>query len=413
MSSFEVSNVAINIKLYKLLRFYHLFDPNSTDIFGYHFYRFTGIFITVFIQLFVLFGLLGCFMEMEDTINDIEQFIFIFVNLSNFLSVMKLCVFTYKAKNTWDLFDVTCIHFLKSEKCCKYRNEILEKVRNKSIKLTNFIFGFATMTFIIWTIYPLVVNLFLIKTDQNNLQRYQNIFNMRYPVTINTYNQYYFFFYTIEMIMGFFILYNSILIDTFLVSFCWVLIAQYEILSEAFGSIEYKDNTKDCSIKACDDFKSVLSDQRRLNLKLKLYYSIIWYVILTYVVLSSCSIITLTYSFIMTCISSTKSLPVLSIIKIIAPFSIVSFQIFLHCYFFGLINFKKASVSYGMYSCNWTSMDLKFKKLLLLSMQMNDADKLMIKATPTRIINLELFVKVMITTYNIVSVMLNTFNSRT
>lgn len=47
-----------------------------------------------------------------------------------------------------------------------------------------------------------------------------------------------------------------------------------------------------------------------------------------------------------------------------------------------------------MYSCNWTSMDLKFKKLLLSSMQMNDADKLMIKATPTKIINLELFVKV-------------------
>jgi len=242
MSSFEVSDVAINIKLYKLLRLYHLFEPNSTEIFGYHFYRFTAILITVFIQLFVLFGLLGCFMEMEDTINDIEQFIFIFVNLSNFLSVMKLCVFTYKAKNTWDLFDVTCIHFLKSEKCCKYRNEILEKVRNKSIKLTNFLFGFATMTFIIWTIYPLVVNFFLIKTDQNNLQRYQNIFNMRYPVTINTYNQYYFFFYTIEMILGFFILYNSILIDTFLVSFCWVLIAQYEILSEAFGSIEYKNS---------------------------------------------------------------------------------------------------------------------------------------------------------------------------
>jgi len=39
-------------------------------------------------------------------------------------------------------------------------------------------------------------------------------------------------------------------------------------------------------------------------------------------------------------------------------------------------------------------MDLKFKKLLLLSMQMNDADKLMIKATPTKIVNLELFVKV-------------------
>ncbi|XP_060842262.1 odorant receptor 2a-like [Rhopalosiphum padi] len=95
-----------------------------------------------------------------------------------------------------------------------------------------------------------------------------------------------------------------------------------------------------------------------------------------------------------------------------APFTIVSFQLFLHCYFFGLIYFKKESVTYGMYSCDWTSMDLKFKKLLLLSMRMNDADKLMIKATPTKIINLEFFVKVMITTYNIVSVMVNTFNSK-
>jgi len=242
MSSFEDSDVAINIKLYKLLCYYYLFDPNSPKIFGYHFYRFTAISITVFIQSFVSYGLLGCFMEMEDTVNDIEQFIFIFINLSNFLSVMIICVLTYKANDTWDLFDVTCIHFLKSEQCCKFKNKILEKVRNKSIKFTNFIFGFAFMTYTIWIMYPLVVNFFFITTDQNNHQRYQNVFNLRYPVTINTYNKYYLFFYTIELILGFFILYNSIFIDTFLVSFCWVLIAQYEILSEAFGSIEYKDS---------------------------------------------------------------------------------------------------------------------------------------------------------------------------
>jgi len=241
MSPFEVPDVAINIELYKFSRFYHVFDPNTTEIFGYHFYRFTGILLTVCIQVCVLFGLLGFLMEMEDTINYIERFIFIFVNSSNFLSVVKICVFVYKAKDTWDLFDVTRIHFLKSEQCCKFRNEILEKVRNKSIRLTNFIFGFATMTFIIWIIYPLVVNFFLIKTDQNNHQRYQNIFNMRYPVSINTYNQYFFIFYAIEVIIGSFILYNSILIDTFLVSFCWVLIAQYEILSKAFENIELKD----------------------------------------------------------------------------------------------------------------------------------------------------------------------------
>jgi len=237
MSSFEVNDVAIDISLYKLLRFYHVFDPSSSKIFGFHFYRFTGILLTVFIQSCVLFGLSGFFMEMEDTLNYIELFEFVFVNLSNFLSVLKICIFIYKANDTWDLFEVTHTHFLKSEQCCKYRDEVLEKVRKKSIKLTNFIFGFAFMTFVIWMIYPLAVNFFMLATDQINNQRYQNIFNMRYPVTIKTYNQYYFVFYGIEVIMGAFILYNSILIDTFLVSFCWVIIAQYEILTSAFGNI--------------------------------------------------------------------------------------------------------------------------------------------------------------------------------
>ncbi|XP_025207698.1 uncharacterized protein LOC112603381 [Melanaphis sacchari] len=413
MSSYEVLDVAFNIKLYKILRFYDIFDPKSTKIFGYNYYRCTGIIITILTQSYILFGLTGFLIPMEDSINYIEQSMLIFVNSMNFLTVIKICVFVNKANNTWDLFDVTRINFLKSEQCCKYRYKILEKVRNKSIRLTNFIVVFAIISLTIWIIYPLVIHFYLTTNGQNNHQRYQSVLYLRYPVTKNTYNQYYFVFYTIEAILAFGILYYSILIDTVLVSLCWIFIAQYEILSEAFGNIKYDDKKKDGSIKAYNDFLSVLSDQRRLNLKLKLYYSIVWYVVLTYVVFCSCSIITLTYSFITTCISTNESLPVFFTIRIITPFIMLISQLFLYCYFFGLINLKKESVIYGMYSCDWTSMDLKFKKLLLLSMRMNGADKLMLKATPTKIINLEFFVKVMITTYNIVSVMLNTLNSKT
>jgi len=39
-------------------------------------------------------------------------------------------------------------------------------------------------------------------------------------------------------------------------------------------------------------------------------------------------------------------------------------------------------------------MNLKFKKLLLLSMQMNDANQMLIKASPKKIINLQLFASV-------------------
>jgi len=39
-------------------------------------------------------------------------------------------------------------------------------------------------------------------------------------------------------------------------------------------------------------------------------------------------------------------------------------------------------------------MDLKFKKLLLLTMQMNDANQIIMKASMKKIINLQLFASV-------------------
>ncbi|KAF0706717.1 odorant receptor 46a-like, partial [Aphis craccivora] len=48
-------------------------------------------------------------------------------------------------------------------------------------------------------------------------------------------------------------------------------------------------------------------------------------------------------------------------------------------------------VNFGIYTCNWTKMDLKFKKLLLLTMQMNNANRMVIKASPKKVINLQLF----------------------
>jgi len=41
-------------------------------------------------------------------------------------------------------------------------------------------------------------------------------------------------------------------------------------------------------------------------------------------------------------------------------------------------------------------MDMKFKNLLLLTMRMNDANNLMIKASPRKIINLQMFANVLI-----------------
>jgi len=53
-------------------------------------------------------------------------------------------------------------------------------------------------------------------------------------------------------------------------------------------------------------------------------------------------------------------------------------------------------VNTGIYSCDWTKMDVQFKKLLLLTMQMNNSNNLVIKASPKKFVNLQLFANVLI-----------------
>jgi len=47
-------------------------------------------------------------------------------------------------------------------------------------------------------------------------------------------------------------------------------------------------------------------------------------------------------------------------------------------------------------------MDLKFKKLLLLAMRINDANKLTLKMSPKKVVNLQLYANVFIK-HNIIS----------
>lgn len=52
---------------------------------------------------------------------------------------------------------------------------------------------------------------------------------------------------------------------------------------------------------------------------------------------------------------------------------------------------QKESVNFGIYSCNWTKMDIEFKKLLLLTMQMNDSNRILLKFSPKMAIGTTLF----------------------
>jgi len=58
---------------------------------------------------------------------------------------------------------------------------------------------------------------------------------------------------------------------------------------------------------------------------------------------------------------------------------------------------KKESIVFALYSSNWTKMNIKCKKLILLTMKLNNANHKKLKFTETKIVNLEMFFKVSIT----------------
>ncbi|XP_029342216.1 uncharacterized protein LOC107882832 [Acyrthosiphon pisum] len=81
-------------------------------------------------------------------------------------------------------------------------------------------------------------------------------------------------------------------------------------------------------------------------------------------------------------------------LKLLFPEITYLFHLYLTCYLFSIVNEQRESMNFALYSSNWTDMSIKFKKLLLLTMRMNDAENLKMKISMKRIVNMEMFADV-------------------
>lgn len=114
--------------------------------------------------------------------------------------------------------------------------------------------------------------------------------------------------------------------------------------------------------------------------------------------------------------STMETVSIFHTVKLLITSLFLCVELFFYCYFLEKINEKviyyctifvihiafclcllnvmflqKESVKFGIYSCNWTVMDLKFKKLVLLALTLHDCMSLQIKITPLKVINLRFF----------------------
>jgi len=239
MAILNEHTAALHLKILKQCGFYQIFDSNSKKIFGWNIYRLSFVSLTIITQCLIGFGNCGFFFKLKDAISYIDLFLIIFSGSFNYLILYKVIILILNRNNILDLLDVTCLKFLKSKQC--YNNiEILYKHRNRTLQLTQLYFNFCILVIIQWVLCPIIINSFIV--DKNDNRRLENVINRRYPITVNTYNQYYVLFYIIETIIAIKSLYLILMIDILLLSIGWAITVQYEVLAVAFKNLGHDVN---------------------------------------------------------------------------------------------------------------------------------------------------------------------------
>lgn len=234
----KADDVIINLKLLKICGFYQMFDPTGAKIYKWNVYRLSFIAITLMSQLIFFFGYVGFFIEMEDNYSQVDYFLNANICIETYFSLWKVWILYYNADEIWELFDLTRLDFLRN-KFNKKNANILRESRNRNTKITNLYLMVTIMAVVICLAVPLVINKFTTVNHDN--QRFQNIVNLRFPVTINTYNHYYFIFYTMEWFFFLNLIYTMTVTDVFFITFCFAIIDQYKLLENITKNIGHED----------------------------------------------------------------------------------------------------------------------------------------------------------------------------
>jgi len=236
MEKAEADKFAINLNLLKRCYFYHIINLNGPKFLNRNVYWLIFMVYLAIVMCIFLFGHVGL-IRMEDTVDAIDIILIVFTYSACYVCFIKSLVLLYRPDIVWNMLDATRIDFLTSKLCRNNTNSLYDQ-RERIIKVTDLYYYVLHIVFVQWTLYPCLFNAF---DDTTSIHRYQNILNLRFPISVGTYNQYFFIFYFLELIVLYYILYNLISYDILIMSMCWVITHQYKILAKSFADVGYEN----------------------------------------------------------------------------------------------------------------------------------------------------------------------------
>lgn len=159
---------------------------------------------------------------------------------------VKLIMVMCNSEQIFYLFTVVHKSFLTSEHCKKNWHKIVNCGRQFR-RIFPFYLFFFFMTGILWTTMPVIVNNYTaigeIQNDSST-SRKRNIVNLRFPVTVSTYNTFYGVFFSVECLLVSYCTFGLVTYDLFLIALLLITSGHYEIVSSAYENFDFKSKHK-------------------------------------------------------------------------------------------------------------------------------------------------------------------------
>ncbi|CAI6347113.1 unnamed protein product [Macrosiphum euphorbiae] len=385
----------INLKFMKITGFYQLIRPSDgLKLFNVNIYMIAFIVHIFILILALIIGLYSTYF----CINDVNQiFNYSIMNFSNTFAIFK-CYFIIKnAKTIWNFTHMMSTNFISFK---NHTKELYKIGRTKSSTLMIISIGLWSSTVLYWSLYAILnSNSYLkIETEGGIFSYRSNTIGLIYPVTDTFFNKYFYVFFIIETIFLMFWAEIMWVFDILIISVCICIEYQLKTIADSYSSLGLNHNestgNKQCtkSVEAILGLKLLIQDQQKILEKMKNMYQILkaaTFIQLAaesfQIILQPCVILKFYFDGLLS--------PTL-FLKLLFPEITYLCHLFLTCYLFSIVNEQRESMNFALYSSNWTDMSIKFKKLLLLTMRMNDAENLKMKISMKRVVNMEMFADV-------------------
>ncbi|VVC25231.1 Olfactory receptor, insect [Cinara cedri] len=390
----------VDVKLFKIIGLYQLLQPSGIHVKWYRKVLLGVLWITFGLQIVQIYGLYYAQ-------NDLRRFSSMtLLVVYGLMCLYKGLVLVNHGDRIWSTLDLALYGFVSSGQ----RNPAkLDRCKHMLTLLLRMFIVCSYFTLVIWIIGPYFIEGSLSITNlDGTVSNYRlTINNLWIPVADYVYNMS--AIWALLYLMESFILAINVfcwtIFDCYLLTMCFVLNAQFHTIAFVYETIGHhlplpspSFVISDIHLMKSDEIKLHYNDElvhnikngQKIMTKLDDFFNIVRPVVLAQIVNGSTSVIILIYQISLMYIEGS---PIISIefLKLFSGFVSLNIELYMYCYAFNHIQTKKDTLNFGLYCSNWTEMDIKFKKKLLIAMNFNTAHKQQIKTSPQSIINLEMF----------------------